>query len=85
MAFLMEVCEGVVDVRRDPRPDAPVDTQAIFGENFMFMMKKRDGSGFSLIMISMLAGSPQILFGKLSARQLIASLRHVPIYILAPV
>ena len=28
----MEVCEGVVDLRRDPRPDAPVDTQAIFGE-----------------------------------------------------
>jgi Bacterial dipeptidyl-peptidase Sh3 domain/NlpC/P60 family len=28
----MEVKEGVVDLRREPRPDAPVDTQALYGE-----------------------------------------------------
>ncbi len=28
----MEVRDGVVDLRREPRPDAAVDTQALFGE-----------------------------------------------------
>lgn len=28
----MEVKEGVVDLRRDPRPDGAVDTQALYGE-----------------------------------------------------
>ncbi len=28
----MEVKEGVVDLRREPRPDAPVDTQVLYGE-----------------------------------------------------
>ena len=28
----MQVKEGVVDVRREPRPDAPLDTQALYGE-----------------------------------------------------
>jgi cell wall-associated NlpC family hydrolase len=29
---VMEVKEGVVDLRREPRPDAPVDTQVLYGE-----------------------------------------------------
>ncbi|MGJ0508517.1 MAG: NlpC/P60 family protein [Methylocystis sp.] len=29
---VMEVKEGVVDMRREPRPDAAVDTQALYGE-----------------------------------------------------
>lgn len=29
---VMEVKEGVVDMRREPRPDGPVDTQALYGE-----------------------------------------------------
>lgn len=29
---LMQVKEGVVDVKREPRPDAALDTQAIYGE-----------------------------------------------------
>jgi cell wall-associated NlpC family hydrolase len=29
---VMEVKEGVVDMRREPRPDASVDTQVLFGE-----------------------------------------------------
>jgi cell wall-associated NlpC family hydrolase len=29
---LMAVQEGVVDVRREPRPDCPIDTQALYGE-----------------------------------------------------
>lgn len=29
---VMEVKEGVVDVRREPRPDSPIDTQALYGE-----------------------------------------------------
>ncbi len=28
----MQVKEGVVDVKREPRPDAPLDTQAIYGD-----------------------------------------------------
>lgn len=28
----MEVKEGVVDLRREPRPDCPIDTQALYGE-----------------------------------------------------
>lgn len=28
----MEVKDGVVDLRQEPRPDAPVDTQALYGE-----------------------------------------------------
>ena len=29
---VMEVKEGVVDLRREPRPDCPIDTQALYGE-----------------------------------------------------
>ncbi len=29
---VMEVKEGVVDLRREPRPDSPIDTQALYGE-----------------------------------------------------
>ncbi|RTL88017.1 MAG: peptidase P60 [Hyphomicrobiales bacterium] len=29
---VMEVKEGVVDMRREPRPDSPIDTQALYGE-----------------------------------------------------
>jgi Bacterial dipeptidyl-peptidase Sh3 domain len=29
---VMEVKEGVVDMRREPRPDAAVDTQVLYGE-----------------------------------------------------
>ena len=29
---VMEVKEGVVDMRREPRPDASVDTQVLYGE-----------------------------------------------------
>jgi cell wall-associated NlpC family hydrolase len=29
---VMQVKEGVVDLKREPRPDAPLDTQALYGE-----------------------------------------------------
>jgi len=29
---VMQVKEGVVDVKREPRPDAPLDTQALYGD-----------------------------------------------------
>jgi hypothetical protein len=29
---VMEVKDGVVDMRREPRPDCPIDTQALYGE-----------------------------------------------------
>jgi cell wall-associated NlpC family hydrolase len=29
---VMQIKEGVVDVKREPRPDAPLDTQALYGE-----------------------------------------------------
>ncbi|QGM99103.1 C40 family peptidase [Methylocystis parvus] len=29
---VMEVKDGVIDMRREPRPDCPIDTQALYGE-----------------------------------------------------
>ena len=30
--YANQVCTAVADIRRNPSPDSPVDTQAIFGE-----------------------------------------------------
>jgi cell wall-associated NlpC family hydrolase len=63
------VCEGVVDLRRAPSPDAPVDTQALYGESVM-LYEDEEGFGFVQLArdayvgyISMLAlaeGSPTV-------------------------
>jgi cell wall-associated NlpC family hydrolase len=32
---LMQICDPVADIRREPRPDAPVDSQGLYGEKVL--------------------------------------------------
>jgi len=40
---VMQVKEGVVDLKREPRPDAALDTQALYGERFTVYDEDEEG------------------------------------------
>ena len=69
---VMQVKEGVVDVKREPRPDAGLDTQALYGESSPSTTKRKAGPGDSSRATNMSAGSPPIRCGASSTRRRIA-------------
>jgi cell wall-associated NlpC family hydrolase len=42
----MQIIESVIDVRREPRPDAPVDSQALYGETLL-LFEDQEGFGWA--------------------------------------
>ena len=45
----MHVCVGTADLRHAPAPDAPLDTQALFGEKVMLY---EDHEGFGWVQLA---------------------------------
>ncbi|MGL4489015.1 MAG: NlpC/P60 family protein [Rhizobiaceae bacterium] len=43
---LMQIIDPVIDIRSDPRPDAPVDSQALFGETVL-LFEDLEGFGWA--------------------------------------
>ena len=42
----MQVIDSVIDIRREPRPDAPVDSQALYGETVL-LFEDQEGFGWA--------------------------------------